>query len=101
MRKSSVPLSVVVLCFFALLAVFTLGGLLLWTGQKVQQYQTQTMHQNKDILAEQERIRILKAEWATLNSPARVERLMGDVSPAPISYFSDKNGYEGDNGGAP
>lgn len=86
MRQSSVPSSMIFLCVFAVIAVLTLGGLLLWTGQKVQQYQKQTAKQNKDILAEQERIRILKAEWATLNNPARVERLMNEVAPAPISH---------------
>ena len=62
--------------------IFTLAGLsgfmLLYTSQNVQQAERKLSNIRNSIAQEQEAIRVLNAEWAYLNSPARLETLASD-----------------------
>lgn len=59
--------------FFGLAALS--GVVLLHTSQNVQHAENRVAEIEKSIAVEQERIRILKAEWAHLNRPERLEKL--------------------------
>lgn len=54
------------------------GGLLLYMSQKVQQAEQELARLEASYHHEQETIRVLNAEWAYLNSPARLEALARD-----------------------
>lgn len=62
--------------------IFTLaglsGGLLLYTSQNVQQAERKLAGVENAIRQEEDSIRVLKAEWAYLNSPARLETLAAE-----------------------
>jgi cell division protein FtsL len=51
------------------------GALLLHTSQNVQQTEAELAAITGDVNREKESIRVLKTEWAYLNSPERLERL--------------------------
>lgn len=59
--------------------VFALAGLagavLLHTSQNVQHAEERLAGIEREVQKEEEKIRMLRAEWASLNSPARLERL--------------------------
>lgn len=56
-------------------AVLMTGIALINTGQRVQMMERQISANDRKIEAEKEAIRTLKAEWAYLNTPARLENL--------------------------
>lgn len=59
------------------------GGLLLHTSQNVQIQQDKRSSLKQSLAEENDRIRMLQAEWAYLNSPERLERLSAQYMPAP------------------
>jgi cell division protein FtsL len=60
---------------FAFVLAALSGALLLHTSQSVQKTETEVGELNAEIIREQDSIRMLKTEWAYLNSPARLETL--------------------------
>ena len=61
---------------FVIYALASLSGIaLLYTSQKVQQAEGRLGDIKRAVEEEQEAIRVLRAEWAYLNSPARLELL--------------------------
>ncbi|MBI1300265.1 MAG: hypothetical protein GC137_01270 [Alphaproteobacteria bacterium] len=89
MRK--MILRYVVVC----LMVIVSGGMLMQVSQQVQQKEREIKYHDHKIAREQENIRVLKAEWAYLNNPSRLERFVSngmDLSPAGSeSLLSDVN----------
>lgn len=87
MRK--MILRYVVVC----LMVIASGGLLMQVSQKVQQKEREIKYHDHKIAREQENIRVLKAEWAYLNNPSRLERFVSNGMPlSPVvskSLLSD------------
>lgn len=69
------------------------GVALLHTSQNVQRAEEKTAALRAEILREQERIQMLKAEWAHLNRPDRLENMAKeflDMSPpSPQRIISD------------
>lgn len=62
--------------YIAVLAMAVLtGALLLHTSQQVQHAEDELRALNRAVQAEQETIDYLKAEWAYLNTPSRLEYL--------------------------
>ena len=63
------------------------GALLLYTSQNVQDAQSRLDGYERSIESEKEKIRLLRAEWASLNRPERLERLANEfldvLPPAP------------------
>lgn len=66
-------LSLIVAVFGAILA----GIILFQVSQDVQNAEAELRYLQKKSVAEQETIRVLKAEWAYLNQPERLEMLSG------------------------
>lgn len=89
-RKRPTPrrtsMGMILLSFAALCVVAVLGVFVLSTSQRVQDQEAVIAGQNGKILAEQERLRILKAEWAHLTSPARLERVMREAGAQGEGY---------------
>ena len=81
-QPSKMPRSAFYMAIFSCVLCVTLGALLLWTGQRVQQVEQSIQIKNQDLLYEQERIRVLRAEWARLNSPERLDFLMQEKEAA-------------------
>ncbi len=54
------------------------GGLLFYTSQNVQRAEGELREVRRVVLKEQEAMRVLRAEWAFLNSPARLEGLAAE-----------------------
>lgn len=54
------------------------SGVLYQTSYKAQEQERELARLNRAILAEQDAIQVLKAEWAYLNDPARLERLSAE-----------------------
>lgn len=54
------------------------SGILYQTSYEVQEQEEQLARLNRQIVAEQEAIQVLKAEWAYLNDPTRIERLVAE-----------------------
>lgn len=75
--------------FIFMLAALS-GGMLLYTSQNVQQAERELSRIKISIAQEQESIRVLNAEWAYLNSPARLETLASDYlkmkAPLPAQF---------------
>ncbi|MCB1720483.1 MAG: cell division protein FtsL, partial [Alphaproteobacteria bacterium] len=63
------------------------GAILLHTSQNVQHAQERLEALEQSVQREEEKIRMLKAEWETLNRPERLERLANEfldlVPPSP------------------
>lgn len=57
------------------------GAVLFETSYEVQEMEEQLAALNRHILAEQEAIQILRAEWSLLNEPTRLERLADAHTP--------------------
>lgn len=57
-------------------SVFLLGSLLMATAQHVQSLSEERAYLQEKIRTENEKIAVLKAEWAYLNRPERLETLM-------------------------
>jgi cell division protein FtsL len=76
--------------FFGLAALS--GVVLLHTSQNVQHAEGRVAELEKSINMEQERIRMLKAEWAHLNRPERLEKLAQeflDLAPPPTKEMPE------------
>ncbi|MFV1852310.1 MAG: hypothetical protein ACMZ66_16600 [Thalassospira sp.] len=52
-----------------------IGGGTYWVSHEVERLEKRYAEIQSDILAEQESIHVLEAEWSYLNNPARIERL--------------------------
>jgi len=66
----------VVLKYLAVFALLVLiGAVLMHISHRVQTAERKIARVDQKIAQEQENIRVLKAEWAYLNSPQRLERL--------------------------
>jgi hypothetical protein len=74
--QKKTPKSLVALCAISFLSCITLIALVVWTGQKVANVEADIRVKNQNLNYEQERLRILKAEWSHLNNPERLEKLM-------------------------
>lgn len=61
--------------FVIFACVVALGAALLQISHRVQEAQVTLAKLEKQLAKEQEALRVLKAEWAFLNSPARLETL--------------------------
>jgi hypothetical protein len=76
MIKKKTSRSVKYLCALSLAMCLLLGALVFWTGQHVHDLKTDLGVKNQQLLKEQERLRVLRAEWSHLNSPKRLDELM-------------------------
>lgn len=71
------------------------SGILYQTSYKAQEQERELNRLNRAIRAEQEAIQVLKAEWAYLNDPTRLEKLSAEhlllqpTSAAQIARLSD------------
>ena len=69
------------------------GALLMDVAQRVQKVEREIKGYEREIVREEESIRTLKAEWAYLNDPARLEALaiggLGLTSPDDLKLVSD------------
>lgn len=69
------------------------GGLLMDVSQRVQHVQRDIRHLDREIVREEENIRVLNAEWAYLNDPLRLEALVSAhldlISPEAAQLISD------------
>jgi hypothetical protein len=74
--QKKTPRSLIALCALSFISCVTLIGLVLWTGQKVAHIEADIRVKNQNLNYEQERLRVLKAEWSHLNSPERLDKLM-------------------------
>ena len=54
------------------------SGILYQTSYKAQEQERELARLNRAIVAEQEAIQVLKAEWAYLNDPTRLEKLSAE-----------------------
>ncbi len=79
--------------FIALSLVFVSGVILMDISHRVQIVESDIKNYDRSIAREQEAIRVLKAEWAYLNDPARLERLVsgaiGLTAPRAENIVSD------------
>lgn len=70
------------------------GAVLLHTSQNVQHAQERLEALEQSVQREEEKIRMLKAEWETLNRPERLERLANEfldlVPPSPDQMTSEE-----------
>lgn len=92
------------LVIFALAALS--GGALLHTSQNVQHAEEKLHALQSQIAENEEKIRVLKAEWAFLNAPQRLEKLTKDYldlhPPVPVqssALLPDKAAREETTGG--
>ncbi len=90
-----VPMPIIAMAVLSLIAACVLGFMLLWTGQRVQQYEAKISSQNANVLAEQERIRILRAEWARLNTPERLDLMLQKAEQQ--GYYESEGGDDADD----
>ncbi len=70
----------------ALAGALAAGALLFWTSQSVQRAEDKLARLEKAVAAERQALRVLRAEWAYLNRPDRLEELAGDhlgLAPVP------------------
>ncbi len=92
-------LAVKYIIVFAL--VVASGAMLLDVSQRVQEAEREIRRADRAIEREQENIRVLQAEWAYLNDPARLELIsssgLGMGVPSPESLVSDFYAVEGDS----
>ena len=58
---------------------FAAGAALLWTSQQVQTEERTLRQLNRAIAAEVDAVRVLRAEWAFLNRPDRLEEMAKDL----------------------
>lgn len=71
------------------------SGILYQTSYKAQEQERELNRLNRAIVAEQEAIQVLKAEWAYLNDPTRLEKLSAEhlllqaTGAAQIAHLSD------------
>ena len=72
---------------FLLLSVFATGGMLAFISQDVYDTQKSVLQKSRDVVAEQWELRALKAEWAYLTRPDRLDEL-SDASAQSKSSVS-------------
>ena len=80
--------------FWAMLAIFA-GVAMLVLKHQVRSLEGNLQHLERAIVAEQEAIHVLTAEWSYLNQPARLERLGRDLiglAPATAGQQTDLAG---------
>jgi cell division protein FtsL len=69
------------------------GTVLLHTSQRVQNAEVKLEHLESSVSREQEKIRLLKAEWASLNRPERLEKMAREflnlVPPQPETMVDE------------
>ncbi len=69
------------------------GGVLMNISQHVQRAEREIKSYDRKIAQKQEELRVLKAEWAYLNNPSRLELLasqgLGFTSPKAMDIVSD------------
>ena len=66
------------------------SGILYHTSYRVQEQAERLSSINRQIVAEQEAIQVLKAEWAYLNDPVRLERLVAqhtELKPVRVAQM--------------
>ncbi len=63
---------------FAVILAALSGAALFWTSQSVQQAEDDLRRAEREVVREQESLRVLRAEWDYLNSPERLEELALD-----------------------
>ena len=82
----------------AFILVILSGTLLMDVAQRVQKVEREIKRSEREIVREEEAIRTLKAEWAYLNDPSRLEVLavggLGLASPEALKLVSDMYGDE-------
>lgn len=61
--------------FLGLFLTILIGAGTYWVSHEVERLEKRYAEIQSDILAEQESIHVLEAEWSYLNNPARIERL--------------------------
>jgi hypothetical protein len=61
-----------------LILTIVIGAGTYWVSHEVERLEKRYAAIQSDILAEQESIHVLQAEWSYLNNPARIERLTQD-----------------------
>lgn len=87
MRYTFIKYTMLITCIIAL------GALLMDVSHRVQRAERQIARVNNNIEAEQENIRVLKAEWAFLNAPERLEKLAKEgldlAAPSSDALVSD------------
>ncbi len=81
-----------------LAAVLISGGVLMDVSQKVQHAERQVSKNEKKIAARHETLRVLLAEWAYLNDPARLEALAANGLDLSVP---DSKGLVSDLGAMP
>ncbi|PCI99484.1 MAG: hypothetical protein COB14_06290 [Alphaproteobacteria bacterium] len=73
--------------------VIASGAMLMDVSHHVQRAERDIKHLDREIAREEESIRVLKAEWAYLNNPVRLEALAADyvdlISPEAAQLISD------------
>jgi hypothetical protein len=85
--------------FLAFLLVVACGGMLMHTSQKVQRAEKELVRTQRALAHEKEAIRVLRAEWAYLNRPERLELLAAqylDLVPPGANALVSHVPYGGD-----
>ena len=76
-----------------IILVISSGGVLMNISQHVQRAEREIKSYDRKIAQKEEAIRVLKAEWAYLNNPSRLELLaskgLGFASPKAMDIVSD------------
>lgn len=81
--------------------VIATGTMLLDVSQRVQEAEREIRRADRAIEREEENIRVLRAEWAYLNDPARLELISASglnmAVPSPENLLSDFQAVTGDD----
>ncbi len=81
--------------------VIATGTMLLDVSQRVQEAEREIRRADRAIEREEENIRVLRAEWAYLNDPARLELIstsgLNMAVPSPENLLSDFQAITGDD----
>ena len=81
--------------------VIATGTMLLDVSQRVQEAEREIRRADRAIEREEENIRVLRAEWAYLNDPARLELISASglnmAVPSPENLLSDFQAITGDD----
>ncbi len=94
---------------FVLMLVIASGASLMGVSQNVQRVEREVSRLDRAMESEKERVRILRAEWAYLNDPSRLEALATgglmmqapegeDMVSKPDALPEREDGYDGRDG---